>query len=127
MIKRITLAPFVFTALFLTACATTTSGPIVDNAAAQRAVFDAEGKYRLALIAANAYVKLPLCEKAKPPCATLSVVRAIQKAQPAARAVLDSAEQTVRTPGFGNDVYVSAVTAAKAGVSALESITNTLK
>ncbi len=48
-------------------------------------------------------------------------------AQPAARATLDSAEQTVRTPGFGNDVYASAVTAAKAGASALESITNTLK
>lgn len=114
-------------ALALAGCAAAPQTPIVDNAAAQRAVFDAEGKYRLALIAADAYVKLPLCEKAAPPCATLSVVRTIQKTQPAVRATLDAAEQTVRTPGFGTDVYASAVAAAKAGVSALESITNNLK
>lgn len=109
----------------LAGCATTPA-PIVDNAAAQRAVFDAEGKYRLALIVANAYVKLPLCENAQPPCATLSVVRTIQKAQPAARAILDSAEQTVRTPGFGNEIYSSAVTAAFAGVDAFQKITDQL-
>lgn len=111
----------------LTLPSMTGSAPVLDNAQAQRAVFDAEGKYKLALIAANAYVSLPLCIASKPPCATLSVVRVIQKAQPAARAALDAAELTVRTPGFGNDIYSSAATAATAGISAFTAITHSLK
>lgn len=105
----------------------TVGSPLLDNATAQRAVFDAEGKYALALIAANAYVNLPLCDKSQPPCATLSVVRVIQKVQPATRAALDAAELTVRTPGFGNDIYTSSATAATSALGAFEAITSTLK
>lgn len=102
-------------------------GPLFSNAAAQRAVFDAEGKYQVALIAANTYVNLPLCDKAKPPCATLSVVRQVQKAQPVARAALDAAESAVRTPGFGADVVNTAVTAGTSALSAFVTLTATLK
>lgn len=117
------------TCLFLTACAGTLlpTSPVLDPVAAQRTVYAAEGDYKLALIAANAYVKLPLCTESKPPCATLTVVRQIQKAQPVARQALDAAESAVRTPGFGADVVNTAVTAGTAALSAFVSITNTLK
>lgn len=106
---------------------TTPATPVIDQAAAQRAVLSAEGKYRLALIVADKYVNLKLCTAAPPPCATLTVVRVIQKAQPAVRAALDTAELTVRTDGFGDNVYSSAVAAAMAGVANFEAITATLK
>lgn len=111
-----------FLALTLSGCATTKPGPILDNAAAQRAVYTVESKYKLVLIAANAYVNLPLCGPVKPPCATLSVVRQIQRAQPAARAAIDAAENAVRSPQFGSDVTTSAILAAESALSAFESI-----
>jgi len=121
------------TCLFLAACATggqptgAQSPPILDQVAAQRTVYAAEGDYKLALIAASAYVKLPLCTASKPPCASLALVQQIQKAQPVARAALDAAESAVRTPGFGGDIMNSAVTAGTAALQAFVSITNTLK
>jgi hypothetical protein len=129
-----------FAALFLAIALATLSGfsgcsgtpssattPVLDNAAAQRAVYDAEGRYKIALIAADTYAHLPLCDKAAPPCATLTVVRQIQAAQPAARAAIDAAESAVRTPGFGADIVQSSVTAATAALGAFVAITNTAK
>lgn len=132
LIAILTLALLPALAAF-TGCASGTNDlgavnkPVVDKAAAQRAVLSVEGKYRLALIVADKYVNLPLCDKASPPCATLTVVRVVQKVQPAVRAILDASEQTVRTDGFGDNVYSSAADAALAGLAQFEAITATLK
>lgn len=130
--KKLFPALIAATCLFLAACAGSAgtllpTSPILDPVAAQRTVYAAEGDYRIALIAANTYVNLPLCIHSKPPCATLAVVQQIQKAQPVARAALDAAESAVRTPGFGADIVNSAVTAGTAALQAFMSITNTLK
>src|SRR5450759_1776941 len=121
------IALLAFVVLIGFGCGTTpTTWPILDNAAAQRAVLAAEGDYKIALIAANTYVNLPLCTRSKPRGATLSWVRQIQAARSAARAALDAAESAVRTPGFGADVMNSAVTAGTAALQAFISITNTI-
>lgn len=100
--------------------------PLFDNAEAQRQVFQAKQRYLEALTVAEAYVKLPACGKSQPPCATISVVRQIQQAQPVARQALDAAESAVRNKGFGQDIQQTAVAAGLASLRAFVTITATL-
>lgn len=104
---------------------TPTPATVLDNPTAQRAVLTAETDYLVILKAANAYAALPLCSDSKPPCATLSVVRQLQKAQPAARAALDAAETAVRNPAFASSVYQTAITVALAALQAFQTIVET--
>jgi hypothetical protein len=132
--KRIFAAVFLTLTLAMLAgfsgCATPTTGTtavVLDNAAAQRAVFDAKTGYAVALTAAVAYKRLAPCTGTNAPlCSKPAVVAQLQKADTVAAAALDSAESVVRTPGFGANIVSSAVQAATAAVGAFVSITATL-
>lgn len=122
--KRIILAlATVLTLAGFSGCTTdpkTTTSP-------QQAVFEAKSAYAVALTAAVAYKRLPPCDKNPRPCSDKAVVAQIQKADNVAASALDAAETAVRTPGFGNDVVSSSVTAAQSALQAFVSITSGAK
>lgn len=92
-----------------------------------QAVFAAESSYAGALTLAVAYKRLPVCLPAHEAgylCSKQEVVVRLQKADDAAFALLEGAQNTVRAGG-GN--LGMAVTAAQQAVSAFVSITSTLK
>lgn len=93
----------------------------------QEQVFAAKSAHAVALRAAVTYRELPPCSRAAQPCHEPAVVQALQKADRVADAALDSAEHVVRTPGFGQSVITSTVTAAQAALAAFVSITDTLR
>jgi hypothetical protein len=105
-------------------CSTTT--PVVDQATAERGVFEAKAAYEVALTAAVAYKKLPACGASQPPCSTPAIVAQLQHAQPAARAALDAAQAAVTSKDFGSNIVSTAVASANAAVSAFAAITSTL-
>lgn len=90
----------------------------------QQAVFAARATHNTLLIAVVAYAQRPSCAQPMPPlvCARAEVAIAMDKADDAAAAVLDAAETTVRTSGFGDDVYASAAASATAAIRALSTI-----
>jgi len=90
-------------------------------------VFQAKTAHAVALRSAVAYRELPPCAKAPQPCRDPAIVAQLQKADKVADAALDSAENAVRTPGFGQAVISSAITAAQAALAAFVSITDTLR
>lgn len=107
-------------ALLLSACATPQSP--------QQAVFQAKSSYEVALTAAVAYRRLPACAvPVRQPCSDKAVVAQVQRADKVAFDALGAAESAVRTPGFGDSVISSAVTAAQAALNAFVSITSTLE
>ncbi len=111
---------YMLTALLLLAgCAAAPQSP-------QQAVFEAKSSYAVALTAAVAYKRLPDCARAAQPCSDKAVVAQLQKADTVASVALDSAENAVRSPGFGQSVVSSAVAAAQAALQAFTSITATL-
>lgn len=95
----------------------------------QQAVFAAQSAYAAALQTAVTYTSLPRCDAPNAPvvCADSEVVAVIQKADIAASASLDSAQTTVRTEGFGDDVYQSAVVAAREAANAFAFIVANLR
>jgi len=106
-------------ALSLAACA--------GNSPAQ-SVYLAKTQYAGAVKVAAAYSQLPDCATTDVKlCAKAQIVAQLQKADYVADPALDAAEEAVRTPGFGQSIIDSAVTAAKAAVAAFTSITNTVK
>lgn len=111
----------VLTALVLSACAATSSQSPAET------VFQAKTAHAVALRAAVAYRELPPCAKAAQPCHDAAIVAQLQKADKVADAALDSAENAVRTPGFGQAVISSTVAAAQAALAAFVSITDTLR
>lgn len=126
MHQRAILVISLIVASVIAACATPPTLPM-DNAAMQRAVLKAKQDYGVMLVPIAAYVNLPLCDKSPPPCATLSVVRQIQAAEPATRYALDAAEHAVRTPGFGGDIAQTSVTAGLAALKAFSAISSSVK
>lgn len=92
----------------------------------QQSVFQAKSGYAVALTAAVAYKRLPDCTKAPQPCSDKAVVTQLQKADTVASTALDAAETAVRTPGFGDAVVASSVTAARSALDAFVSITTSL-
>lgn len=106
--------------LFLVACAAPQSP--------QQAIFSAKSNYEVALTAAVAYKRLPVCATpAVQPCSQKSVVTQLQKADDVAAKALDAAETAVRTPAFGTNITQSALTAAQAALDAFVSITSSLQ
>jgi hypothetical protein len=105
-------------ALAIAGCATPQSS--------QQSVFQAKTAYAVALTTAVAYKRLPDCATRPQPCSDKAVVAQLQKADTVAATALDAAETAVRTPGFGESVIRSSVTAARAGLDAFLSIVNTL-
>ncbi len=104
--------------LSLAACATPESP--------EQAVFQAKAGYAVALAAAVAYVELPRCNVAKPPCSDAALVTQLRKADDVTNGALSAAEQAVRTPGFGESIVVSAVATARSALAAFVAITSTL-
>lgn len=88
----------------------------------QQAVFAAEAVHVAALRGAVAYRNLPRCGAGAPTlCSRPDIITALQQADNAADTAIEAAETTVRTPGFGENVYESAATAAKAAAEAFAS------
>lgn len=109
----------VLAALLLTACATPQSP--------QQSVFQAKSGYQVALTAAVAYKRLPVCSvPAKPPCSEKAIVAQLQRADNVTAAALDAAESAVRSPNFGQDVTKSAIAAAQSALNAFVAITSQL-
>jgi hypothetical protein len=106
-------------ALALSACASTPTNP-------QQAVFAAKQSYAVALTVAVAYKKLPTCAPTAPPlCSKPDVVATLQKVDTASSALLNAAENTVRTQGAGANAQ-TAIKAAEQAVSAFVTITAAL-
>lgn len=92
----------------------------------QQKVFQAKQNYAVALTAAVAYKALPTCTAVSTAiCSKPDVVVNLQKVDIAAFALLNAAENTVRTEGAGANVQ-TAITAANQAVLALTTITNAL-
>jgi hypothetical protein len=113
-----TLALLVFV-VGLTACGGVPQSP-------QQSVFEIKSTYGVTLNAAANYAELPPCNASRgQPCAEGKVVAQLKKAEPAARATLDAAENVVRTPGFGDNVVKSSVKAAQEALRAFSVIVST--
>jgi len=113
------IALLAFVVLTALGCATTPQS-------AQQAVFAAKQNYAVALTVAVAYKRLPTCAPAAPPlCSKPDVVATLQKVDTASSALLDAAENTVRTQGAGANVQ-TAIKAATEAVSAFVTITAAL-
>ncbi len=122
--KKYLLLLFVPLVVGFSGCSTTT--PIMDQATAERGVFEAKAAYEVALTAAVAYKRLPSCGPSKPPCSTPAIVAQLQHAQPAARSALDAAQAAVTSKDFGANIVSTAVSSANAAVSAFAAITTSL-
>jgi starvation-inducible outer membrane lipoprotein len=89
----------------------------------QQTVFEIKSSYGVALNVAANYAELPACTASRgQPCSDPQAVAQLKKAEPAARATLDAAENAVRTPGFGNNVVNSSITAAREALKAFSVI-----
>lgn len=116
---RMLIALIALTVLTGIGCATTPQSP-------QQAVFAAKSNYVVALSVAVAYKRLPTCAPAAPPlCSKPDIVATLQKVDTASSALLDAAENTVRTQGAGANAQ-TAIKAAEQAVSAFATITAAL-
>lgn len=91
-----------------------------------QSVFAAKATYAGALIVAVQYKNLPACPKV-PVCSDPLIVGKLQAADNIAAPALNSAEAAVRNPDFGRSALQTAVIAAQNAVSALTSITSTIR
>lgn len=108
-------------AVALAGCA---SGP---PATPEAAVFAAKSSYEVALTAAVAYKRLPVCSATvKMPCSEPALVAQLQKADITASAALDAAETAARTPRVGTTATEKALDAARAALAAFSSLVATL-
>lgn len=121
-------------AFAIAGCAATTSGTsppgtttTVAGATAERTVFAAKSAYAVALTAAVAYKRLPVCAATPTlPCSSPVIVAQLQKADNVAAGALDAAEAAVRTPSIGTTARDTAVGAATAALAALNALVATL-
>lgn len=113
------LAVFVLT--LVAGCA----GSLTPTTPAQ-SVFAAKATYAGALIVAVQYKALPACPKVVI-CSDPAIVAKLQAADNIAAPALNSAEAAARNPDFGQNALQTAVIAAQNAVTALTSITATLK
>lgn len=118
-----TFASVLALSLCLSACAL-----FQNSTTPQQQVYSATVAYGAALKVAVTYESLPRCGANAPViCSKAEIVAVIRKADTAAKSALDAAETTVRTPGFGQDVYQSAAVAATNAAQAFATIIATLK
>lgn len=120
-------------ALALSACSAinTATSSITPSTmdAANKAAYTAKAGYAASLIVAAQYVKLTRCEAPSAPalCSKQAVVDQIRKADLAADAATQAAENAVRNLGSDPLIVSAAVEAATQSVAALTTITNTYK
>ena len=90
----------------------------------QRAVYMAKQEYTVALVIARTYENFPRCgQTASKICSDEKVVAVLRKVDDSAVAVLDAAEEVVRT---GKGDVPNAVKAAKEAVSTFVTVTKPL-
>lgn len=107
------------TALLLTACA---GSSLFSGDNPQKAVFDARGAYGVLLNGAASYSTLTRCEAPAAPviCSKQAVVDQMRKADIAAKATLDAAEDVVRNhPDMDAGTAVAAATNAVAAFTTI--------
>ncbi len=94
----------------------------------EQAVFQMRTDQNVGLRAAVEYKRLkPCATPAVQPCSDKAIVGQLQKADEVSDKALGAAESAVRTPGFGQSIVDSAVTAAQAALAAFQSIVATLR
>lgn len=105
--------------LLLAACAST----VPSQSPASR-VFAIQADYTLLVAAAAHYNELPRCERPDAPalCSKASAVAEIRKADAAAVAALQAAQDIVQRPGFDQVTASSAIATALRAVTALQAI-----
>lgn len=115
----------VFASLFLiTAC---TDGTMPAPKTTGQAILQLQSAYAAALVYEVGYAKLPECnDVVVQACSKTSVVRAVKKASDVANTAIGSAVRIIRTPGYSEDVAVTAMTTALEALNAYIAITNTL-
>lgn len=93
----------------------------------QQVVFDAKASYTGAGKTFLLYGNLPRCAVTVPkPCSSQAVIDVVKKADNVAFGALQVAEDTVRTPGFGEAAIKDASIAATNAVKAFVTITSDL-
>ena len=111
----------------LVGCASRPGGGSPPLQSPQQVVFAAKSSYQVALTAAVAYKRLPVCATPRVlPCHDPAILAQIQKADNVAAAALDAAENAVRTPQVGDVPRSKAITAAQTALAALTAITTTI-
>lgn len=114
------LATLAIAIMVFAGCANTPQTPA-------QSVYAVQGSYAAALNIAVAYKQLPACQQGGPVmCSDRAIVTKLQQADDVAYAALTAAQNIVRTPNAGANAQ-TAITAAQQAVTALASITATLK
>ncbi len=127
------LIPIVGVILLISGCSVfqggSQSGAIV---VAQKSVYTTKASFTAALQLADIYAKLPRCNTAATPnptappaCSDQTVLDQMVKAEKAADASIQSAENVVRDPRTTQDVATAAQNAAAQALTALTTIMNT--
>lgn len=114
-------------ACVLSACtAISTGAQSVNLDAANKSAYAAKASYGAALVVAAQYVQLPRCERPPAPalCSKQAIVDQIRKADLAADAATQAAENAVRTLGSDPMIVTAAVEAATQSVTAFKAITS---
>lgn len=95
----------------------------------QQIVYDAHAVYAALLVVEIKYDRLPRCTLPVAPqaCSDTYTALKVKSISDATKASLDSAQRTVRTPGFGDSAISSAVTAAKNAIEDYRKIVEPLK
>lgn len=103
--------------LLLTACAST-----APSQSAPSRLFAIQADYTVLVAAAARYNELTRCESpdAATPCSKTSVVLELRRADAAAAAALQAAQEIVRTPGYDQVTASSAISAALRATRALQ-------
>ena len=93
----------------------------------QQVVFDAKASYTGAGKTFLVYGNLPRCATVPvQPCSNQAIIDVVKKADNVAFTALAVAEDTVRTPGFGESAIKDAATSATNAVKAFVTITSDL-
>lgn len=113
----------ILTLVVLAAC-----GSVPTPKTPQQTVFAAQETYRAALKIEVTYAQLPRCKVTSLTiCSEPSIVKQVKQIDAATWGSIKSAQQTVRTPGFGENTLQSAAIAAVNAANAFASVTSQLR
>lgn len=115
-----------FTMMFtLGAC---TDGTMPAPKTTGQAILQLQSAYAAALVYEVGYAKLPECnDVVVQACSKTSVVKAVKKASDIANTSIGSAVRIIRTPGYSENLAVTAMTTATEALNAYVAITSTLQ
>lgn len=96
-----------------------------DKATAERTLFAVKGAYTVALSAATAYRRLPVCPQSAPLCHTADTLHQLQAADDVAARAIKAAEDAAAAPNLTAAAVTLALQAASTAVDAFRAITPT--